>query len=168
MEALSQAIAEAAGREDVRAAVWRIYRLLEQEINRRRPVCQASGRCCRFEEYGHRLYVTTLELAAFARDLRTPPATNPAEKGTLALPVVGPSAGCVYQVDGLCSVHAIRPFGCRIFFCDASAEQWQQEQYERFHAELKQAHEALDVPYFYVEWRQGLAAMQAAFAELRA
>ncbi|MGH7214404.1 MAG: hypothetical protein ACREIT_06545, partial [Tepidisphaeraceae bacterium] len=71
----------------------------------------------------------------------------------------GGQSGCPFQLDKLCTVHAIRPFGCRIFFCDSTATQWQQEQYERFHAELKRLHEQLDVPYFYVEWRQALRAL---------
>ncbi len=158
---LATAIAEAVGRDEVRHRVAQIYHRLQQEIDARRPVCEASGRCCRFEEYGHRLYVTTIELAAFAAGLRQGGSleeTQPAR----GLPILGENSGCVYQVDGLCSVHAIRPFGCRIFFCDPSAEQWQQSQYERFHGMLKCAHEELGVPYFYVEWRAGLAAMTQA------
>ncbi len=29
-------------------------------------MCVASGKCCKFERYGHRLYVTTAELEYFA------------------------------------------------------------------------------------------------------
>jgi len=56
-------------------------------------------------------------------------------------------------------VHAIRPFGCRMFFCDATSTAWQNEAYEQFHARLKRLHEELGVPYFYVEWRQALGAL---------
>jgi hypothetical protein len=56
-------------------------------------------------------------------------------------------------------VHRIRPFGCRIFFCDPTAQEWQSERYEVFHAELKRLHEALGVPYFYIEWREALRAL---------
>lgn len=161
---LSIAIAEARQRADVRLGVWGIYDQLQQEIDNRQPVCRASGRCCRFEEYGHRLYVTTAELAAFADGLQP---TKPPQDGLSGrkLPILGQaSAGCVFQVDGRCSVHAIRPFGCRIFFCDPTAEDWQQMQYERFHALIKQLHENLAVPYYYVEWRAGLSALSAAMA----
>jgi hypothetical protein len=64
----------------------------------------------------------------------------------------------------LCSVHTIRPFGCRIFFCDATATDWLAEQYERFHARIRRLHEELAVPYFYVEWREGLRAAGLASA----
>jgi hypothetical protein len=51
--------------------------------------------------------------------------------------------GCPFQVAKLCGVHAIRPFGCRMFFCDPASTQWQNDAYERYHARLKQLHETL-------------------------
>jgi Fe-S-cluster containining protein len=140
---LKAAVASAAAREDVRAAVADVYARLQGEIDARKPVCQTSGRCCRFDEFGHRLYVTTMELAAFVSQL-----DREAERSV--------TSDCPFQIAGLCSVHAIRPFGCRIFFCDSTAEQWQNEQYEGFHGELKRLHEQLGVEYAYVEWRAAL------------
>lgn len=149
-DALAEAVRRAAGRAEVREAVLGAYAEVQREIERRRPVCVVSGRCCRFEEYGHRLFVTTAELAAFAHDL---PGT-PAEAAT-----AWDGTGCPFQVRKLCGVHAIRPFGCRMFFCDATSTEWQNEVYEQFHARLKRLHEDLDVPYFYTEWRQALRAL---------
>jgi Fe-S-cluster containining protein len=146
---LFDAVYRAAGRAEVRRAVTQIYDDLQRAIDVRRPVCNTSGRCCRFEEFGHRLYVTTMELASFAYELEMGSA-KPQAAGTWD------GTGCPYQVAGLCGVHAIRPFGCRIFFCDASSTQWQQDHYERFHATMKTLHETLRVPYFYVEWRSAL------------
>jgi Fe-S-cluster containining protein len=134
-------IFDAAGRADVREAVDKVYAELQREIDLRRPVCVVSGRCCRFEEYGHRLYVTTLELARFVMDLQ-PSALRESD-----------GSGCRFQIGKLCSVHAIRPFGCRIFFCDASSTEWQQNLYERLHARLRTLHDELGVPYRYIEWR---------------
>jgi Fe-S-cluster containining protein len=145
---LREQVRAAASRADVRDAVARVYADLQREIDARRPICSASGRCCRLEEYGHRLYVTTLELAAFVAGLPENP-NVPAWDGT----------GCPFQVAKLCSVHTIRPFGCRMFFCDATSTQWQNERYEQFHADLKRLHGELNVPYLYVEWRQALAAL---------
>jgi Fe-S-cluster containining protein len=142
---LREAVINAAGRPEVRAAVRRVHDDLQAEIDRRSPRCDASGRCCRFEQFGHRLYVTTIELAAFISQVRPNDGSADPEPG-----------GCPFQVGGWCSVHSIRPFGCRIFFCDASSEQWQREQYEGFHTRLKRLHDELDVPYRYVEWRQAL------------
>lgn len=148
---LRQAVHAAAARDDVREAVRALYARLQDQIDRRRPLCRQSGRCCRFDEFGHRLYITTLELAAFLADLTPPEPPRPS-----SLPILSPSPACPFQQAGLCSVHPIRPFGCRIFFCDPSAEQWQQEQYALFHSQLRALHEDLGVPYFCVEWRQAL------------
>lgn len=134
----------ASSRADVAAAVENVYRALQDRIELRRPVCAASGRCCRFDEYGHNLFVTTMEMAAFASKQRI-------ARTSLH--------GCPFQVDRLCTVHAIRPLGCRVFFCDETSVDWQREQYECFQRELRRLHEALQVPYFYVEWRAALAAM---------
>src|SRR5436853_2761671 len=141
------AILTASAREDVHAAVTQIYRDLQTQIDARRPQCIMSGRCCRFEEFGHRLYVTTLELAKFLHDLQqlnlAPAQENP--------------GGCPFQKNNLCSVHQIRPFACRLFFCDSTATDWQHEQYQLFHNRLRQLHDELAVPYFYLEWRQAPA-----------
>lgn len=150
-DALRQAVVAAAARSDAGAAVEALYADVAAEIDRRRPLCVISGRCCRFEEYGHRLYVTTLELAAFRNGL-----------GDAAASWDG--TGCPFQVNKLCGVHAIRPFGCRMFFCDATSTQWQNDAYERFHAELKSLHDRLGVPYFYVEWRAALRVLGLAVA----
>jgi Fe-S-cluster containining protein len=151
-EAFRQLVLDAAGREDVRAAVGRVYADLQGEVDRRRPVCVASGRCCRFEEFGHRLFVTTMELAAFVHGL--PEADPRGASRSPASPWDG--TGCPFQVRKLCGVHAIRPFGCRMFFCDATSTDWQNQAYEHFHARLKALHEELSVPYRYVEWRAAL------------
>jgi len=152
---LARAVRAAAARPEVREAVERIYTDLAADVAKRRPVCVVSGRCCRFEEYGHRLYVTTLELAAFLHGFETG-----AKDERLASAIQKwDGAGCPFQVSKLCGVHAIRPFGCRIYFCDATSTQWQQEAYEVFHARLKRLHEELGVPYYYVEWRQALRAI---------
>ena len=152
---LRQAVRDAAGRPEVREAIERIYTDLVAEVAERRPVCVVSGRCCRFEEYGHRLFVTTAELAAFVHGLEAVPRTPALEEAIRNWD----GTGCPFQVAKLCGVHALRPFGCRIFFCDATATQWQNDAYEAFHARLKRLHEELAVDYFYVEWRQALRAV---------
>jgi Fe-S-cluster containining protein len=151
-EELRHAVTTARERQDVLDAVRDLYADVQKEIDRRRPVCVISGRCCRFEEYGHRLFVTTAELAAFVRGLRE---GEPAASGR------GPwdGTGCPFQSNKMCGVHAIRPFGCRMFFCDATSTDWQNENYEVFHARLKRLHEELGVPYYYVEWRRAIRAL---------
>src|SRR4051812_37459683 len=143
-------VLEASSRADVCQAVENLYGQVQREIDARRPLCVISGRCCRFEEYGHRLFVTTMELASFVRELKASTVDRQQRMADWD------GTGCPFQVNKLCTVHAFRPFGCRMFFCDATSTQWQNEQYERFHAELKELHKRLDVPYVYVEWREAL------------
>jgi len=145
---LKSSVIEASQRPEVLSAIDQLYATVQDEIDLRRPLCVISGRCCRFEEYGHRLYVTTMELARFVR-----------EAGPVTLPGEWDGTGCPYQRAKLCTVHAIRPFGCRMFFCDSTSTEWQNAAYERFHSELKRLHETLQVPYLYVEWREALRQM---------
>jgi Fe-S-cluster containining protein len=148
LEQFAAAVRQAATRPEVPAAITAIHQQLQERIDQRQPLCVASGKCCQFERYGHRLYVTTAEMASFWASL-----------GRLSPPPIDTHwdrTGCPFQVGRLCGVHAIRPFGCRIFFCDPTATEWQQQEYENFHRQIKELHHTLEIPYFYVEWRQAL------------
>ena len=142
---LKQWVMAASTRPEVREEIRRLYADLQLEIDRRQPLCVMSGRCCRFDEYGHRLYVTTAELAAFTAELAELKPTIPQPQAE--------SGGCPFQTGKICRVHLIRPMGCRIFFCDPTAIEWQTAIYEQFHARLKKTHDLLSIPYAYVEWR---------------
>src|SRR3954471_12167481 len=97
---------------EISAAVAAILADAEADIASRRPVCRASGRCCQFEKYGHRLYVTGVESVHFAM-VQGVGATAMAEgtlKGALRTTVSLPQffaqdkpEGCPYQVGGLCT-----------------------------------------------------------------
>jgi Fe-S-cluster containining protein len=151
---------EAARRPAVDAALGDLYRRLADEIEQRGPTCWISGRCCNFDDYGHRLYVTGLEAAWMWRYLddaarqRLVDADDPAN-----------GSGCPFQIDRLCRVHALRPLGCRIFFCDPGARDWQNPVYERLLNALRQLHEQHDLAYRYLEWRQALAAVRSQLAD---
>jgi Fe-S-cluster containining protein len=114
------------------------------------PICDASGRCCRFGEWGHLLYVTGLEAAWCLRGSgRTPTASD-----------VRAAAGrddCPFLESGRCGVHPFRPVGCRAYFCDPRASGWQEDLSERMLSRLRALHEAHAVPYRYGEWRTMLA-----------
>jgi Fe-S-cluster containining protein len=153
IQSFQDAVHRASQRPDVHTAVTNVYFALQDAIDLRKPVCVTSGRCCRFREYGHNLFVTTMELAAFVRDLE-PSRAGPMRRGPF-------EHSCPFQQGKLCSVHQIRPFGCRVFFCDATSTDWQHEQYSRIHAEIRRLHEQLVVPYFYVEWLEALRHLRA-------
>ncbi|QDU71232.1 YkgJ family cysteine cluster protein [Mucisphaera calidilacus] len=144
---------DAARDPEVDGFLQSFYGDLDRAVAQRAPRCDQSGRCCDFDGYGHRLYVTGLEIARF---LRHAPPPEPASDYPLRV-LTEHRPACVYQVDGLCSTHAIRPLGCRVFFCEPGTEDWQQQTYERFMNRLKAEHERLGLPYAYMEWRAGLA-----------
>jgi len=127
-----------------------LYARLAADIAARSPTCWISGKCCKFDSYGHLLYVTGLEIAWLIRQL-------PPEGEQRLRDAVIPSDGCPFQVTGLCGVHAIRPLGCRIYFCDPAAQSWQNPVYETFLTELRQLHDRHGLDYRYMEWRSGLA-----------
>lgn len=142
-----------AGEPSVDRALRDIHLQVAESTRAARPLCVASGRCCRFEAFGHRLYVTALEAAwvmarlngELGRSLTRRQVLRAVEEGT-----------CPFLDEGLCTVHAIRPFACRTFFCDPRAQAWQQELHERCHAAVRALHDQLEIPYRYAEWRTTL------------
>ena len=145
--AWGEAAADPAVDRELRA----IYDAISQEIERRSPTCWLSGNCCNFDSYGHRLYVTGLEVAWMMQRLDAP------GKARLQDAQLPRADGCPFQVEKLCSVRELRPLGCRLFYCDPSAEPWMNDVYEQFLSQLRGLHERHDVPYAYMEWRQALA-----------
>lgn len=150
---------EAARAPAVDAAIVTLYADLDARITERSPTCWTSGRCCNFDAYGHRLYVTALEIAWVLE--RVGPTTQPPKAQMLpVLPSTSGGAGsgaCVYQVEKLCSIHKVRPLGCRVFFCQKGTQEWQHELYESFLSRLRELHDSHAVAYRYLEWRAGLA-----------
>jgi len=121
------------------------YTRVDAAVAKHNPTCWNRGVCCKFAAYGHRLYVTEPELRYFAfglaADRRIPTTTADA---------------CPYHTAGRCTARSHRPLGCRIFFCDESAQDWQGPEYERFLAELKAIGASFDLPYAYREWLSAL------------
>jgi hypothetical protein len=103
-----------------------LYAQVDAEVARLGPVCQLSGRCCRFKEYGHTLFVSTAE-AQLLMD-RAPQPQRPIDRGET----------CPWQdVRGHCTARDCRPLGCRVYYCDPSYEPSAYEVSERYIAQLK-------------------------------
>ena len=160
----------AAARPEIGHALWELYRRLDEAIAARGPTCWASGKCCSFDDYGHRLYVTGLEIAWFLREVSSEASSSTGRSdrsvegedlpgGGLRLPQIAERSGaCPYQVGGRCSTHRIRPLGCRVFFCQAGTEAWQQDLYEAYLKELIGLHKRHGLEYQYMDWIAGLDA----------
>ena len=110
--------------------------------------CRACGQCCRFAEFGHRLYVSTGELALLT--LSPPPAA------------VQPGR-CPYQTGPACTARDRRALGCRLFVCQSGSAERSAAAYERFHARIRHCHADHALPYLYVELAAGLAELAGGF-----
>ncbi len=133
-----------------------VYEYVAARVESRGPACWASGRCCNFEKTGHLLYTTGLEAAYTVSRLDAAigaRARSPAHRLT-----VSPShPTCPFQSANLCGVHPIRPLGCRVYFCDRSAQEWQRALSERAIAQVRAIHDRHGIEYRYSEWRALLA-----------
>jgi Fe-S-cluster containining protein len=156
--------------DQIIARVSEIYNWIEtQQLanNESAGQCAACGKCCDFERYDHRLYVTTPEIIYFveklgdsdfrtngkiyvivsgAKQSQTPETRRPDSSGLLAMT----TGRCPYQIDGKCTVHAYRFSGCRIFCCRGKAA-FQSELTESAIKKFKALCAELQIPYRYVE-----------------
>jgi hypothetical protein len=122
--------------EALRRKVLEIYAEADREVAAAGPVCVASGRCCRFKEFGHVLFISNLEAEVL---LHSAPAHD--------TPVS--SDFCPFQQGTLCTAREPRPLGCRVYFCDPGYQKTSHAITEKYLARLKQLATAHDVPWRY-------------------
>ncbi len=128
------------------AEISRLYKWIDQTRASHRAQagdCSACGKCCDFDAYGHRLYVTHAEMLYFS-----------AKIGSENLRPMT-SGACPYMHENRCSVHEYRFSGCRIYGCQGDAE-FQYQLTEQALDKIKALCNALDVPYEYKDIRQAL------------
>jgi hypothetical protein len=111
--------------EVLRRRVLELYQEVDREVAAAGPVCAASGRCCRFKEYGHVLFVSNLEANVL---LAGAPAYQPP---------VSPDF-CPFQQERLCTAREPRPLGCRVYYCDPSYQETGNRITEKYLHRLKQ------------------------------
>ena len=126
-------------------AVERIYLSLEAELLQTPDKCSACGKCCDFESFGHKLYITTPELLYFRAML--------VENKIPILPMT--TGVCPYRKDGKCSVYPWRFAGCRIFNCSGDAD-LQSQLSEGTITSCKLLCEQLELKYQYMDLKNGL------------
>jgi Fe-S-cluster containining protein len=96
--------------DELRRQALEIYRDTDAAVAAAGPVCVASGRCCRFKEYGHVLYLSNLEAEILL-------SSAPAYQQPVA------PEFCPFQSGNLCTARADRPLGCRIYYCDPNYQE---------------------------------------------
>ena len=85
-----------------------LYSWLDARISQTpncRSRCNACGKCCDFETFDHRLFITSPELIYLKTNL---PPEN-------ILPM--PAETCPYNIDAKCRIYPHRFASCRIFSC---------------------------------------------------
>jgi hypothetical protein len=105
--------------------VLELYQEVDREVAAAGPVCQASGRCCRFKEFGHVLYVSNLEAVVLL--ISAPAYVTP----------VTPDF-CPFQKGNLCTAREPRPLGCRIYYCDPAYQETGNQLTEKYLHRLKE------------------------------
>ena len=118
------------------ADLERLYGDLERELPRYEFTCAASGNCCDFDAWGHRLYITTLEAEHFFRGVDGRQSTD--ERHCPA-----------WGDDRLCHARDGRMLGCRTFFCGPYPVAPPDDVHARYHARLVRLHERHRIPYAY-------------------
>jgi hypothetical protein len=165
---LARAVAMCAADAGFLAGIEQILRQADRAAVERRLECRQCGNCCRFEQFGHRLYVTAGELSLMlhlAPDRVSEPIGKIRPWGIFDNPQSAirngsrakPASLCPHQDQARCLARAGRALGCRLFFCAPSAHGWFCDAYESFHQQIKLLHAAHGLPYVYAELAAALA-----------
>jgi hypothetical protein len=123
--------------ETVRRQVLELYQEVDRAVAAAGPVCIASGRCCRFKEHGHVLFLSNLEAEVL---LHGAPAYNVEQ--------VSPDF-CPFQKDNLCTARHPRPLGCRVYYCDPTYQDTSHQITETYLRRLKEIAAAHGSPWQY-------------------
>ncbi len=118
-------------------ALEALYEELTEELPRWEFTCSASGNCCDFDAYGHRLYASTLEAEYFFR--QAPPAR--ANEDAKQCPAWGS--------DRLCKAREGRMLGCRTYFCPPYPNGVPQDLHEVYDQRIKALHDRFGIDYAY-------------------
>jgi hypothetical protein len=142
-----ETLREASRRPEVIQAVRNLLDEVDRRIAAATPTCWNKGECCRFGRYGHRLYVTALEVVYYLAG----PAGDAGPEVT--------EDTCPHARGGRCCAREHRPLGCRVFYCDPAAQAWQGPLTEEMLDRLRRMHTELGVPYLYCDWLTVLHAL---------
>jgi hypothetical protein len=124
-------------------AVAEVYDWIDSQAGQELTQCDVCGKCCDFEGYDHRLFVTSPELIYFAVKL-APDKIKPMT-----------TRRCPYNIDGKCTAYPYRFGSCRIFFCKADKD-FQSKLAEEVLEKFKSICKEFNLPYHYTDLRAAL------------
>ncbi len=124
--------------ETFQQAVAEIYHWVDEQILIAQPRCEISGRCCRFREYNHKLYITRVEAELLFQ--KEAPEENQLQDKSNQQIISAVGEVCPYQQNSLCTARENRPLGCRIYFCDPDHQEKASEITEIALKRLKNVH----------------------------
>lgn len=123
---------------EIAGAVGQVFDWIDSQISQNPAQCRECGKCCDFQSYDHRLFVTSCELIYFVTKLKSDK-IKPMSAGR-----------CPYNTDGKCTVYPFRFAGCRIFFCRGD-EDFQRRLSEQASEKFKAICEEFGIPYSYTD-----------------
>jgi len=122
--------------EKIREQLNSLYSKLDKEINSLSARCYGCGKCCNFKKNGLKLYVQKVELDLIKEE-------------TGITPYLLPEGNCVFQENDICTIHRIRPLGCRTFFSEAPNSTDHQNLFEVYHKKIKEIGNESDIEYIF-------------------
>ena len=114
-------------------ALTALYRQVDDELCALGAACAACGRCCRFEEFGHELWLTNVELEYL--------------RSRHGLRGASPPGVCPYLDGTRCTARDGRALACRTFHCGlpaATVEELTNRSFEKIRAAARAAGAALE------------------------
>jgi Fe-S-cluster containining protein len=105
--------------------------------------CEACGKCCDFEKYDHRLFVTGPEMLYLSAKLHGKK-IKLTQKGR-----------CPFNIEGKCTIYKYRFAGCRIFCCNGDTD-FQSQLSESALDIFKSICVEFKIPYSYTELETAL------------
>lgn len=134
-------VAEPKSKNQICERVAEIYHWLDSQISGSAGpagVCEACGKCCDFESFEHRLFITAPELMYLAE--------SPGVSGLKPMT----TSRCPYNIDGKCTIYGYRFAGCRIFCCRGNKD-FQNGLSESALKKFKSLCTDFQIPYRYAE-----------------
>ena len=125
-------------------AVEEVYAWIDSQDTPKQDPCKACGRCCDFDSFDHKLFITSPELIYFAVRIK-PENIRPM-----------PTEKCPYNSAGKCKVYQNRFAACRIFSCTSDTEP-QNKISETAIKKFKNICQKFDLQYHYTDLKTALA-----------